>query len=66
MSVEIQKIINRMRSVSAELSDIGVGIQDIALSASMLERSVELRNIGMMLNRWADQMEEETSGTQIH
>ena len=66
MSVEMQRIINRLRSVSAELSDIGVGMQNIAVSASMLERAVELRNMGTMMNRWADQLEEETSGTKVH
>ena len=62
---EIQRIINSMRSVSADLSDIGVRMQDVAVSASMLAHSVEFGNMGTIIKMWADRMEEETSGNKV-
>jgi len=59
MSMELQNIANRLRSISAELNDLGVTMRDASVTVHMFSQALEVENMGMLMEMFADGTEEE-------
>lgn len=57
MSVELQNITNRLRSLASEMIDLGFEMNSRGGFSDVAVRGVELAYVGTVVNSWVDDLE---------